>query len=250
MTGSKYNNLGGGESIIYLELTNNQYHYCCGSYVTDNNGTVGCYTNQSSFVVGDGQLMYGYAGLENATLVDDSTTGASTASAATSTVSSASNTAVPASGHCDDESVKIGAGVGIPLGAVALMAVAWALWERRKAAKSKWAAVAGGGDQSAAVAGGRDQSDVVAGGEDQSAGVGAGGNHYPYYQYQQPYTRMQGQGDQGEVQFAQQARGPMAELQHTQPTWGPTAELHSQERPAEMMDRQSKGGVFSSATGF
>lgn len=198
--------------------------------------------------------MYGYAALENATLAssssDSSTMSASSAPAATSTASSASAAAVPHSGHCDDDSVKIGAGVGVPLGVVALMAVAWALWERRKGLKSRSAAITGGGDQSAVVAGGGNQPSVIAGGGNQLA-VTAVGDQYPYY-HQQPvypdyYTKLQDQSGQVGMQPAQQAlgpmaelqqaRGPMAELQHTQRTWGPMAELPNQARPAEMMER-------------
>ncbi|KUI70818.1 hypothetical protein VM1G_06267 [Cytospora mali] len=149
-----YNNVAGGEAVVFLKTVDGDNYYCCGTPLLGDN-TAECFYNQSSFTLGDGQLMFGYAGLEDATRTSSagsssatatssaSTTNISPTSAtmtATTTTLSQSDAAAQTGGpQCqgDTGNMKVGVGVGVPLGVTALLAVAWALWERRKRLSTK-----------------------------------------------------------------------------------------------------------------
>jgi hypothetical protein len=72
-----------------------------------------CAKNYSTFQIPDSSIVPGYALLSDYTTVSNATS------------STGSN---PSGNH----NVAIGVGVGVPLGLIALAAIAWALWERRK----------------------------------------------------------------------------------------------------------------------
>lgn len=138
--------MGGGNTLSFLNNYDGRDQFCCGLLVADND-TVGCDDNRSPFTLGSARLMYGYAALENATLTSDATDSSSSAMAtASSTVSTSSSTG----GSCQDDSLPIGVGVGVPLGIIALLAMAWGFWERRmrvRAQEVTAAAIAGVGSQ-------------------------------------------------------------------------------------------------------
>ncbi|KUI54691.1 hypothetical protein VP1G_02081 [Cytospora mali] len=146
----EYNNLGGGDNIIFVGGTNAEsYRYCCGSVVAYND-TVACEKNQSSFSLGDSRILFGYAALENASIssaMSTSTSTSSTTSVSTCTTLGPSYTAGSTNGcHSENDKARVAVGIGVPLGIIALLAVAWGLWERWKRINTKPATVVAGGD--------------------------------------------------------------------------------------------------------
>lgn len=145
------------------------------------NDTVGCDDNRSPFTLGSARLMYGYAALENATLTSDVTDSPSSAPGKSATsIATALPTASTSSstgGSCQDDSLPIGLGVGVPFGIIALLAVAWGFWERRKRVRAQEvtaAAIAGvgfQGDQQAASRSYYEKSQVPSGGHLQAQPV-------------------------------------------------------------------------------
>ncbi|KAL4805296.1 hypothetical protein BDV18DRAFT_160957 [Aspergillus unguis] len=104
------------------------------------NDTLGCSNGEEPFQVPDAEALPGVAVLGNVTSFDAPN---STNSNTTCTLPSPSSDAATCSGSngsCHE--TAIGAGVGVPLGVIALASVAWALWERRKGEKALAAAVA------------------------------------------------------------------------------------------------------------
>lgn len=75
------------------------------------NKTIGCDGGRTPFTVDSGEMLYGYAALENTT---------------TTAPKSSSN----------KKEVAIGVGVGVPLGVIAASAIAWAIWERLQRKKA------------------------------------------------------------------------------------------------------------------
>lgn len=103
--------------------------YCCGTPVSES-GSVVCPLGEDSFEVEDGDIVFGRAALYNATAASGSeSTAAPTSAGAGSTASSSPDD----SSSCNN--AAIGAGVGVPLGIIALLAIAWAIWERSRAKK-------------------------------------------------------------------------------------------------------------------
>lgn len=74
------------------------------------NGTIGCDGDRTPFTLDSGEMLYGYAALENTT------------------------TTAPKSSN--KKEVAIGVGVGVPLGVIAASAIAWAIWERLQRKKT------------------------------------------------------------------------------------------------------------------
>ncbi|PKX91361.1 uncharacterized protein P174DRAFT_392559 [Aspergillus novofumigatus IBT 16806] len=106
-------NRDGGCSIINVTYENGIATYCCGTPIT--NGTdVICPEGMDSFQIPTGHALTGVALLSNV-----SSSSATTAPSSTDT----------ATRSCHD--TAIGAGVGVPLGVIALMTLAWAIFERR-----------------------------------------------------------------------------------------------------------------------
>ncbi|EAW09904.1 uncharacterized protein ACLA_041200 [Aspergillus clavatus NRRL 1] len=101
--------------------------YCCGPVVI-NNGSLGCKVGDP-FQIDKGSVLLGVAALAGY-------------SNSTSTSTSTSNNCTPADDSSDKDcptaepstshDVAIGAGVGVPLGVIALASIVWALWERRQ----------------------------------------------------------------------------------------------------------------------
>ncbi|KKA23161.1 hypothetical protein T310_2793 [Rasamsonia emersonii CBS 393.64] len=82
--------------------------------------TITCPYGESNFTLPSGSIVFGRAGLANLSSSDSSSGSSSNSSSALSSDS----------GSCNQTAV--GAGVGIPLGVIAVSAVLWALWERRR----------------------------------------------------------------------------------------------------------------------
>lgn len=142
----KYDTISGPNVVATLGDIDEEYHFCCGYPVADAQGTWACPNNRSSFTISNSRLMFGFAALENATLTSSAATSSSTdtpsASTSTTTAPTSSGDSLASSDvRCEDNGTEIGLGVGLPLGAIALLAVAWGLWERKRASTRSATAV-------------------------------------------------------------------------------------------------------------
>ncbi|RAH51179.1 uncharacterized protein BO95DRAFT_492375 [Aspergillus brunneoviolaceus CBS 621.78] len=143
------NNPTGGCSIINLKYYNGVSTYCCGTPVANNESSVVCPDNASSFEVPTGHAMVGYAMLANVSTLDATTT-TTTSRSSNETSTLASSTASCTKGaSCHD--AAIGAGVGVPLGVIALASIVWALFERRRATAGRAGLSAPNASQSAQI---------------------------------------------------------------------------------------------------
>ncbi|KAL5358361.1 hypothetical protein BJX96DRAFT_146403 [Aspergillus floccosus] len=111
----------GGCSIINLSYEAGEALYCCGTLVSDGNGKVVCPNGANAFSLEDAHALPGYGLLSN---LSNFYTSGSMPSSATETSSCTAET-------CHD--TAIGAGVGVPLGVIALASLGWAFLERKRA---------------------------------------------------------------------------------------------------------------------
>ncbi|KAL4998394.1 hypothetical protein BDV10DRAFT_185221 [Aspergillus recurvatus] len=112
-------NPDGGCSIILLtNRRNEEPTYCCNSIVSSANGSGQTCGYGQPFRVGRGGIIPGVAALQDFV------------------VANSSSNSTDNSADCPDceatHEAAIGAGVGVPLGVIALTAIAWALFERRR----------------------------------------------------------------------------------------------------------------------
>ena len=139
--------------MVNLDYIDGKASYCCGTPVSDGENMV-CPNGESSFAVETGSMIIGRAALANLTESNSDDSDSSTASAtatgssptetpeATATCSS-SETTSNSTETCDNNGTSataVGAGVGVPLGVIALSAIAWAMWERGRRRKERTAA--------------------------------------------------------------------------------------------------------------
>ncbi|KAF9895172.1 hypothetical protein FE257_000074 [Aspergillus nanangensis] len=87
--------------------------YCCG--FQDGGNTSTCSDGAAPFTLGNGDIIFGRAAL-----------------AETTNPPSASPTPCPVGRDSSHITTAVGAGVGVPLGVIALSAIAWAFFERRR----------------------------------------------------------------------------------------------------------------------
>jgi len=123
-------NKGGGCSIVNLQYENEdgKSTYCCGNPVSGSGTTATCPT-ESQFTLDDGHAVPGYALLSN--LSNFYVSGSAPSSSATPSILPAPTILPDSSGDtCHDKA--IGAGVGVPLGVIALAALAWGFFERKR----------------------------------------------------------------------------------------------------------------------
>ncbi|KAK2742627.1 hypothetical protein FQN55_007746 [Onygenales sp. PD_40] len=120
-----------GFPIVHLEFNNAESRYCCGrTAVVD--GEIGCMNGDSPFSLAPGFAIQGVAGLKNTTSDDPpTTTSASSPSSTPTSEPTPSSTAMPEAKCPASRDTAIGAGVGVPLGVIAVAALVWALMERR-----------------------------------------------------------------------------------------------------------------------
>ncbi|KAJ5888022.1 hypothetical protein N7495_008063 [Penicillium taxi] len=115
-----------GTSIINLSFIDGVSLYCCGTPIINGSKIVCPYGD--SFEIDDGTILAGYAALANVTSLDAVSTSSNLSSSSNSTFSYSTCSDLSS---CHD--VAIGAGVGVPLGIIALAACAWAFYERSRA---------------------------------------------------------------------------------------------------------------------
>jgi hypothetical protein len=104
-----------GCSIVLYTYLDSTAKYCCNNIVADDNTAI-CANNYTTFEIPDASIVPGYNLMADYVLANSTNSTNSTKSS-----SSSSN-----------HDTAIGAGVGVPLGVIALASIAWALWERRK----------------------------------------------------------------------------------------------------------------------
>ncbi|EEP79395.1 predicted protein [Uncinocarpus reesii 1704] len=104
--------------------------YCCGGITTKGDTKV-CDNEDLPFSLQDGEMIFGHAALSNV-VSSASATETDTTPTTPPAISPPSNS--PSSGSCSSKSreVAIGAGVGVPLGIIALFAIGGMIFERRK----------------------------------------------------------------------------------------------------------------------
>ncbi|KAJ5969608.1 hypothetical protein N7501_005856 [Penicillium viridicatum] len=122
---------GAGAAVVWLNGTNSESTYCCNSVLVNQTSSEKFCSSingspQSSFSVADGYIIPGVAGLSD--FAKESNTTSSVVANRTSTATRAGLSTT----SNDSRDVAIGAGVGVPLGVIALFTTGWALWERRK----------------------------------------------------------------------------------------------------------------------
>ncbi|KAJ5306932.1 hypothetical protein N7508_005947 [Penicillium antarcticum] len=122
-------NKGSGFPIVSAQYNGSSTIHCCGTANWED-GTVNC-GNFKSVEVPHGTAIAGVAGLSAASSVTATSSPGSSTSAPTSTSNPTSD-----SGSNAKREAAIGAGVGVPLGVIALASIAWALWERRARVKA------------------------------------------------------------------------------------------------------------------
>jgi hypothetical protein len=105
--------------------------YCCG-YQSANQTTDECANGDAPFILEDGEMVFRRAALADATEDGNSSSWTTASTSPTATGTDAGTD----SATCSNNDVAIGAGVGVPLGVLALSAVAWALLERRRRVKT------------------------------------------------------------------------------------------------------------------
>lgn len=136
---------------IFHEVMGSWSSYCCGTPEVDDGGELACPNNLTSFTIEHGDMIYGYAGLANATEISG-TSPSSTTSATPSPVGDSTG-ATSSPGSSDGSSsgggggsstgssnTAVGAGVGVSLGVSLAGALAWGFWERRKRLQERRAA--------------------------------------------------------------------------------------------------------------
>lgn len=117
-----------GASIINLSFLNGTSTYCCGTPIINGEDIV-CPFGKESFEIDDGEILTGHGALANVTTLSATTNSSSNSSATSCPKIPNSSTS---SGSHD---VALGAGLGVPLGVIALGSLAWAFMERRRANK-------------------------------------------------------------------------------------------------------------------
>ncbi|PWY69043.1 hypothetical protein BO94DRAFT_527598 [Aspergillus sclerotioniger CBS 115572] len=183
----------GGAPIIGIGSdSSGNSKYCCGFQVK-NNGSSECVDGDTAFTLDDGEMILGKAALENVTSSSSSSaTSTSTGTMSTATVVETMCSASDNGSHCGtSNATAVGAGVGVPLGVLAVSAAIWALWERGRRRTAVAAAVAAG------VSG--------SGGYVMEHQVGAGGmqqNGHGWFSGRMEKTPLAelGHGNRGEVQ--------------------------------------------------
>lgn len=123
-------NRNDGYPLVNVGYSGRSSKYCCGA-VAYKDGEITCAAEGDPFSIDFGTAVPGVAGLANTT----STEGNATATVCEDSGSNATSGS-SAEEEAEKKSVKydvaIGAGVGVPLGVVALASIAWALYERRQ----------------------------------------------------------------------------------------------------------------------
>ncbi|OJD10925.1 hypothetical protein AJ78_08188 [Emergomyces pasteurianus Ep9510] len=140
-----------GFPVVNFGYSGKDSKYCCGG-VSIVDGKLGCMNGDASFTLPRGEAILGVAGLagNNSSPNDPSTTTSTTNPQPTPThPGTTAPTPSPELTCPTSHDTAIGVGIGVPLGVIALAALAWAMWERRGKRQALAAAAAGGAVYSA-----------------------------------------------------------------------------------------------------
>lgn len=167
-----------GCSIINLNFEDGVSTYCCGTPVISGNNIV-CPYGYDAFQLNDATALPGYALLANVT----SLSGPSSSSTPSSSSAGQTDSAIPAgtssrmpsetSSSSGATEVAIGAGVGIPLGLIAIASLVWAFWERKRANKLSQALLIAGSNPAPGYGG--DPRSRLINGPSEPSELGGGG---------------------------------------------------------------------------
>ncbi|KAL3470224.1 hypothetical protein BJX99DRAFT_267632 [Aspergillus californicus] len=125
----------GGCDIVLYNNTDDGIYYCCNSIVNNATGKQPtCAWDVEPFTLASARLIPGVALLDDYVVRSDDTN--------TTAPSTESDPECAASDTASKNNAAIGAGVGVPLGVVALAAIGWALYERRKRTNHSQTAIA------------------------------------------------------------------------------------------------------------
>ncbi|KAI9932612.1 hypothetical protein ASPWEDRAFT_33497 [Aspergillus wentii DTO 134E9] len=116
--------LGGGCSLPMISNNGSVALYCASAIVENSDG-VGCVENHDPFTVPSATVVPNKAVLASSAYQSPLSTSSSSANSSSGADSGSSRSS-------SNNNVAIGAGVGVPLGVLAITAITWALWERRK----------------------------------------------------------------------------------------------------------------------
>ncbi|EEQ27438.1 conserved hypothetical protein [Microsporum canis CBS 113480] len=120
---------GSGCSIVLYSFLKGTALYCANSIVSNSSDSITCAGNTEPFLINDGDVITNKALLERASC----SVPRLNPTASNSDGTHASATSVPVEHETSGASnVAIGAGVGVPLGLLAIGAIGWALYERKK----------------------------------------------------------------------------------------------------------------------
>ncbi|PWY82078.1 hypothetical protein BO70DRAFT_429164 [Aspergillus heteromorphus CBS 117.55] len=132
--------------ILYSDVDGEQL-YCPNSIISNGTSSIGCADGVSPIKVATGSPIFGVAFLADATVLTNSSDTSTTTTTSTNVTTSSSNTTTCAvsTTTTDDANVArksndvshstlvaVGAGVGVPLGIIALASLAFAYYERQK----------------------------------------------------------------------------------------------------------------------
>lgn len=110
--------------------------YCCNSIVPNSSETTACPNDEPPFEIDDAKIILGRGALAN--LTKKATTSSPSEANDTFTTSAPTQAGNGTDAVVKDNTSKetaIGVGVGVPLGVIAIAAVAWAFWERAQRKK-------------------------------------------------------------------------------------------------------------------
>lgn len=117
----------GGVTLVLLNNTDGEVEYCCNSIVGNAGGGgagIKCDRGNNPIKLPDNDI----AIVPERALLANYT--------AVSTVSNNSTADTSASDDCDPNPIALGVGLAVPLGVIAIGAIAWVFWERRKREQS------------------------------------------------------------------------------------------------------------------
>lgn len=117
--------------VLYNVTETGESHYCCNSIVNRPEEALPACDYGEPFTIESAKFMPGVALLEGYVKESDANTSTSDAN----TTSSSTDTKEAQDARSSNNDVAIGAGVGVPLGVIALLSIAWALYERSQRKK-------------------------------------------------------------------------------------------------------------------
>lgn len=118
----------GGCSIVLYDNRDGVATYCPNSIVANSSTSIGCANEVEPITIKQGDIITDRGVLSKASCAKDTID----PTAAATPVSSPTPSAAAQCKESSSTNVAIGAGVGVPLGVIAILGLCWGLYERRK----------------------------------------------------------------------------------------------------------------------